>query len=286
MAPKKQPHARVPFNAPPRVEVDYARTLEDVFRDWVNFPAIDSIDQLFQRMNQLGNYEAARAIDRIALGMVTAVAHGNARSWREAATKATQGRRIYELLRVEMRGPVGAKARALVQENAKLIRTLPAHIAADVAKQIATRQMRGERPDAIAAEMMAKMPHIARSRIRLIARTEVAKASEAITRVRAEALGLNWYQWLTAEDIRVRESHKNMDLVLVNFNDPPSPEALVHEKNVGNYNAGNIYNCRCATAVIVDLGQVSWPARVYRNGSITRMSRAQFAKVAGAQVER
>jgi SPP1 gp7 family putative phage head morphogenesis protein len=264
----------------------YYRALSDIFRDWVRFPQIDSLDELFQRMNQLGNYAPAQQLDRLARGMVTVVAHGNAMSWRAAARESTQSGRIHRALLAEMQGPVGVQVQNIVRANAALIKTLPLRIAEDVNKQIATRQLRGERASTIAADMRKRMPHIAASRIRLIARTEVAKANEAIIKSRASALNLNWYQWLTSKDIRVRASHREMNLVLVNFNDPPSPEALVGEKSVGSYNAGNIYNCRCASAVIVDLDQVTFPALVYRSGSITRMTRSAFAKIAGGEVEK
>jgi SPP1 gp7 family putative phage head morphogenesis protein len=285
MAPKRKPHAE-PFHRPKRIEASYARTLEEIFGDWIDFPAIKSLDDLFSRMIRMADFTPAQTIDRIARSMVTAVAHGNAISWREAARTSTEGGRIYALLRNEMRGPVGVQVQRMIEANAKLIRTLPADIARDVTKQVATRQRAGERSSEIAKDMMRRFPLIAQSRIQLIARTEVAKAAEAITRARSQALNLNWYQWLTAEDVRVRQSHKNLDLVLVNWNDAPSPEQLVSEKNVGHYHAGNIWNCRCASAVVVDLGQVSWPARVYRNGRIVRMSRQAFAKIAGVEVEK
>lgn len=38
-------------------------------------------------------------------------------------------------------------------------------------------------------------------------------------------------------------------------------------------------NCRCDANVIVDLDQISFPARVYHDGRIERMSRARFAKL-------
>ena len=40
-------------------------------------------------------------------------------------------------------------------------------------------------------------------------------------------------------------------------------------------------NCRCLCLPLADLAEVNWPARVYRLGSITRMTRPQFVKMAG-----
>ena len=275
-----------PFHRPRRLETRYLFDLEPLLLCWGKFPKAATLEQLFERMYDCSKATPFPQVERLAHGMVTAVAKENAQSWRVAASKSTQGKRIFDLLRTEMQGPIGQRMHMLVRKNAQLIRSLPDDIAQDVVRQIATRQMRGERPEEIAKELAAKMPEIARSRVQLLARTEVAKASEAITRARSEALNLNWYQWLTAEDVRVRTSHRKMDLVLVNWSDPPSPEALSGEKNIGNYNAGGVFNCRCASAVIVDLDQVHWPAKVYRQGGITRMSRAKFSKIAGVHVER
>ena len=128
-------------------------------------------------------------------------------------------------------------------------------------------------------------PKLAENRIRLIARTEISRAETDLTRARAERIGADWYQWATSEDQRVRKSHKNMDKVLVAWNDPPNPEVLVNEKsNAGHYNGGSTYNCRCLCLPIISLDEISWPARVYSAGSITRMTRAKFSKLSGYQI--
>ena len=139
--------------------------------------------------------------------------------------------------------------------------------------------MKGLRAGQIAKELGGRMRGIIRSRVALIARTEVAKTATALSEARAENLGLPCYEWLSAEDVRVRPSHRKMDHVIVFWDDPPSPEALVGEKSYGKYQAGSTFNCRCDANVIVDLDQITWPCRVYRNGSITRLSRAKFAQL-------
>ena len=70
-----------------------------------------------------------------------------------------------------------------------------------------------------------------------------------------------------------------MEGVLVCWNDPPSPEKLINEKFVGYYHAGEIYNCRCYPQPIVKLNFVKWPAKVYYQGKIQRMSRKQFEEI-------
>lgn len=216
--------------------------------------------------------------------MVTQLRASNARSWREAARQASRGREIYEALRKEMQTGVGARARELVAENAKLIAGIPAKIRQEVNNEIAEMEQEGLRPEKIMEHLQLRIPELTRNHAHLIARTETGKAATALTQARSEDLGINWYQWQTSEDQRVRPSHRMMDKVLVSWSDPPSPEKLFHQNTtLGHYPAGGAPNCRCVAVPIVTLDTIAWPARVYANGAIRRMTRAQFAEISGMQ---
>jgi len=270
-----------PFHRPRRIELEYQRALDALMRSWWKaFPHSADLETIFAYLHNGGGERVIQASERLARAMVTQTAVQNAVSWRDAARKSSQGKRIYDLLRSEMAGPVGGVMRGLVSQHAKLVRSLPQDIAQDVAGQIATRQMRGERAEAIAKDIGSRLPGIAKSRIALIARTQVSVTAESITRARAQNLGANWYSWLSSEDSRVRPSHRKMDQVLVRWDDPPSPELLVNEKFVGRYNAGNVFNCRCTSAPIIDLDEITFPAKVFYRGTITRMGRAKFQQIA------
>ena len=271
----------LPFHRPRRIEEEYRRALNALMESWLKLPGNLDLDAIFAFLNNGGGESVMRASDALAKRMVTAVAVQNANSWRDAARKSTQGKRIFDLLRREMAGPVGAQMQMLVSHHAKLIRTIPQGLAQDVASQIATRQMRGERSETIAKDIRKRFPTITRSRIAMLARTEVASTATSITEARAKNLSLPAYEWLSSEDSRVRPAHRKMDHVLVLWSDPPDPEALVGiPSRLGHYHAGRAPNCRCDANVIVDLDQVDWPARVYYRGSIQRMTRAKFLKIA------
>jgi uncharacterized protein with gpF-like domain len=114
----------------------------------------------------------------------------------------------------------------------------------------------------------------------MLARTEVSSTATSISEARAQHLSLPAYEWLSSEDRRVRPAHKIMDHVIVFWSDPPAPEALDGiPSRLGHYHAGRAPNCRCDPNVIVDLDQISFPARVYHDGRIERMSRARFSKL-------
>ena len=267
------------FHRPRRLELEYQKVIEDLMRKWIKLPAATNLDDIFAALMGANTERISGIAERLATGMVTAVAGVNAQSWREAARKSTQGRRIHDLLTKEMSGPVGVAFRSYVATQAKLIKSIPQDLAQDVAGQIATRQMRGERADIIAKDIRKRMPEITRARVALIARTQVSSTATSLSRVRAEHLNLPCYEWDTSEDVRVRPSHRNMDKVIVFWSDPPNPEALISIKSHGSYHAGQDFQCRCDANVVVDLDQLSYPVRVYRGGTITRMSRAKFEKL-------
>jgi SPP1 gp7 family putative phage head morphogenesis protein len=222
-----------------------------------------------------------KAARKVAEAMVQESAAANASSWRSAAMRSSNSRRVYQGLRDEIRtGNLAPVLRAIAHQNAQLITSLPGSIARQMSQRAAQMVLEGKRPAEIEKEIAALRPHLIRSRVKLIARTEVSKAETDLTRARAQRLGIDWYVWQTSEDQRVRDSHRHMDQVLVAWDDAPAPEVLIKEKNMGHYHPGQIYNCRCVALPLADLSEVHWPAKVYRSGSITKMTRAQFAKVA------
>lgn len=218
----------------------------------------------------------------IANRMTAEVGASNARAWRQLA--GNRSLEIYRGLQREMHNGIGARRRELVAENSRLITSIPEKIRTSVNLEIARMGEKGLRPDAVAEFLERRVPQLTRSHATLIARTETSKAASALTRARSESLRIDWYQWLTVEDRRVRPSHRLMEKVLVNWNDPPNPEALDHiSSRLGHYHAGNAPNCRCVSIPLISLAQVAWPAVVYRHGALQRMTMAQFAELSGIQ---
>lgn len=216
---------------------------------------------------------------KIASNMVTALYEHSASTWRRAAAKGTKGRYIYEAIRKELTGPQGEEFNRLISKNAGIIKTLPYDIAEKVTKYVSEESLKGKRASEIAKEIKDMFPDSSRAKANLIARTETSKTSSAITEGRSKRLGLNWYTWRTSKDARVRDSHAHMEGVIINYNEPPSPETLIGKKTHGYYHAGNIFNCRCYQEPVIDINNIQFPAKVYYGGRITNMNRVEFEKL-------
>ena len=212
--------------------------------------------------------------------MVTGLNTGNYTTWRKAAREATKGNMLYRALLEEMQIGIDSSIKNQIMENSNLIRTLPTDTAQKVVQNITEEAYKGKRASEIARIIQEETSKHSRASARLIARTEVSKATTALTKSRSEDLGLKWYVWRTALDgDRVRKSHRNMEGVLVAWSNPPSPEELVGEPSVGNYHAGNIWNCRCYPEPLISVDDVSWPHKVYYQGTIRKMGKREFEQM-------
>jgi SPP1 gp7 family putative phage head morphogenesis protein len=199
--------------------------------------------------------------------------------------KSYRGRQIYEALQAELkREGLVLPLEQIAIRNAELISSVPQDIAERITARAAKLRNEGKRAAEIEQDIRAWAPQLAKIRIKLIARTEIAKSSSNLTQARAQNIGLDWYQWLSSMDQRVRPSHQKMNLVLVNWNHPPDPERLIGEKSTGHpYNCGDIWNCRCSPAPLADLAEVRWPCKVHDGNRIVTMKRVEFERLAGVE---
>ncbi len=213
-----------------------------------------------------------------AMKVVTQLFSDAGRTWREAAFVNSRGNMIHGALQAEIDGPLGIAVNEQIQRNATYIKSVPADVARQFTEHILSSSMTGNRYEDIAKDLLKLYPHISDTKANLIARTETAKTTTALTRSRSELLGIEWYRWRTSEDERVRDSHKHMDKVLIAWTDPPSPERLINKRSVGHYHAGGIWNCRCYAEPIISLDFIEWPAKLYKYGKISSITRKQFEK--------
>lgn len=260
--------------------LDTLSKLTDLFH-YIAFSAGDDKEKYINDMRNFQNSEPFNSFVYSAVRrMVTPIAVQNMRTWRMAAKKATKNPRLYRMLMSEINQGLKSDIEMQIEENASLIKTLPTDVAKKVTKDISDMALKGMRASEIAKVIREQTDKHSRASAKLIARTEVSKTTTALTKARCDNLDLHWYVWRTMEDgDRVRKSHRIMEGVLVNWNEPPSPEALAGEKSVGNYHAGNIWNCCCYPEPLIEIDDISWPHKVYTNGKIQTMGKMQFKQM-------
>jgi SPP1 gp7 family putative phage head morphogenesis protein len=260
--------------------LDTLSKLTDLFH-YIAFSAGDDKEKYINDMRNFQNSEPFNSFVYSAVRrMVTPIAVQNMRTWRMAAKKATKNPSLYRMLMSEINQGLKSDIEIQIEENASLIKTLPTDVAKKVTKDISDMALKGMRASEIAKVIREQTDKHSRASAKLIARTEVSKTTTALTKARCDNLDLHWYVWRTMEDgDRVRKSHRIMEGVLVNWNEPPSPEALAGEKSVGNYHAGNIWNCRCYPEPLIEIDDISWPHKVYTNGKIQTMGKMQFEQM-------
>ena len=266
-----------------RIEIEFLKTL-NVLSDLFNKIAKSSGSDYEKYVRKMNEFQKSKQFDKFVMSavkrMVVPISSVNEDTWRKAAKKSMAGNLFYKLLLEEIDKNHKTVIEQQIQDNANLIKTLPNDVAQKVVNDIYDATLKGDRASSIEKIIRDKTDQHSRASARLIARTEVAKTQAALTKARSEELGINWYVWRTALDgNRVRKSHRNMEGVLVNWNNPPSPEELVGEKSVGNYHAGNIWNCRCYSEPLLEINDVRWPHKVYMNNHITVMKKADFEQI-------
>lgn len=264
-----------------RIEKDYANAIKKLTDRLLHKMGTETDPTAFkQKIRAMARSPTfTEAAEKAALAMLTQLAEDNARTWREAARHSSKGRILYDAIQNELHKKLDRQYWEIISRNADYIKSLPDELAEIASRRAAENALSGRRASDIIPEIMEMYPGLAKSHARLIARTETSKAQSALTRTRAESIGINWYEWKTSEDSRVRSSHRHMDGVLIRFDNPPAPETLIGMKSQGHYNAGDIYNCRCYAAPLTEIDDVSWPHKVYYGGRIVKMARVQFQKI-------
>lgn len=135
--------------------------------------------------------------------------------------------------------PIGQVTQDIVYRQIQLMKSLPLE-AADRVREIQQRAIQatinGERPDAL-YEMIMQSGDVAAGRARMIARTEIGRATGALTQARALAVGSEGYWW-RIEGAGTRPSHKKMRDKFVYWYNPPTLDGMTGH-------AGCLPNCKC-----------------------------------------
>lgn len=262
----------------------FQKLIDDIGNGFVGKNEISSRIREFVMSDEVTNY-----LQRLIGKMTRSVRVESAKSWREAATRGSNGPLLNRLITHEMEGPVGAAVYEIIANNVAYIKTVPQEWAEYIVQYTARQMLKGIRPEEIETELRKIMPEHITKNLKCIARTECAKANAAIIEARAQMCGIQCYFWRSVKDERSRPSHAKMDKILCFYNDPPNPEKLFPYKAsknrmvkpYGNYHAGNTFNCRCYQEPLVDIRFLPDTFRYHMNGKIYTTTRAAFIKKFG-----
>jgi len=154
--------------------------------------------------------------------------------WRSVSEDIAAGLRL-----VSDTTPVGQVANDIVFRQIQLMKSLPLE-SADRVRDIQSRAIQavinGERPDAL-YQMIMDTGGVASSRAKLIAHTEIGRATVAFTQSRALSIGSEGYWW-RIKGASTRPSHKKMKNVFVRWDNPPTLDGMTGH-------AGCLPNCEC-----------------------------------------
>lgn len=158
--------------------------------------------------------------------------------WRSVSEEISVGLRD-----VVSNTPIGMVAQDIVYRQIRYMKSLPLEAAGRV-KEIQERAIQavinGERPDQL-YEMIMQSGDVAASRARMIARTEIGRATGALTQARALAVGSEGYWW-RIEGAGTRPSHRKMKDRFVRWDNPPTLDGMTGH-------AGCLPNCKCWSEV-------------------------------------
>lgn len=263
-----------------RLEREYERGIMRLYRQILQRAKGLSLQNLISYLKSISlNQAVTKLANNLAARMVTLSRVQNNKDWRAAARQGSMGREIRQALKKEMSvGNIDLTVKTIINENAKLISSVPQDIAEQITAEMLKRYNKGQRYEDYVPELMNKVPGLMQSRARLIARTELSKANEAMTEARSRNVGINCYIWRSSHDERVRHSHEMMDGVLCFWDSPPNPDAFYGQGNLfGAYHAGCCPNCRCYCEPVVDLQYLPDRIRVcVSGGNPVSMTRNQI----------
>lgn len=146
---------------------------------------------------------------------------------------------------------------AVINENLTLIKSIPQEVLKEMQVALSQGIISGNQKELI--KNLKRIKGVSKDRAVFIARDQIHKAVESFKQVQNTALGIEYYEWLTADDERVSSGlggHKQNNHRIFKYG---SNEAIIsHSAKRGFYygKPGDRPNCRCiAVGVILDTNE-------------------------------
>jgi len=165
-----------------------------------------------------------------------------------ASVKTSVGLDIRETLRrtaIQQMGPLAQEMADAAEANVALIASIPEQYFDRIQGAVADSWEAGGTVEDLADEI-ERIGDVTESRAALIARDQTSKLNSAFNRVRQTSIGVERYEWQTAEDERVRDSHAALDGRIFDWDAPPTVDGEPAHP-------GEPINCRCVASPVLDL---------------------------------
>ena len=236
-SPIKIPKKDSPFQKSKAIQEEYARALRGVAKEVGKLVkgygptdqiSVEKLRRALRAYSEILGPWALTTVNKVVL----AIENQDKFAWRKHTEAMSMALRN-EILNA----PTGETLRQLMQEQVKLIQSIPLEAAERVHKLVTENLYQSARAEEIAKKIM-KTESVAQSRANLIARTEISRCSNILVQARATHVGSTGYTWKTSGDLLVRDSHRKMNGVFVRWDSPPTLDKMVGH-------AGGFPNCRC-----------------------------------------
>lgn len=146
---------------------------------------------------------------------------------------------------------------AVISENMTLIKSIPQEVLKEMQVALSQGIISGNQKELI--KNLKRIKGVNKDRAVFIARDQIHKAVESFKQVQNTALGIEYYEWLTADDERVSSGlggHRQNNHRIFKYG---SNEAIISHSNKRGYyygKPGDRPNCRCiAVGVILDTNE-------------------------------
>ena len=233
------PMARRAWRRSIRIEQQFSRQLRKIARHIADMLAAFNYDQplaiehLSQTLNDYADLLHPWATS-VADRMIREVAARDDAQWRKVS------KQIGVALRSEFdRGETGQAVLSLLDDQVRLIKSIPLDAAERVRKVANENFLQGSRAGAL-RQAILEGGEVSKSQATLIARTETARTGSVLSQVRAQSIGCTHFIWRTAGDSGVRPSHRKLNGQVFRYDDPPICDPPDHRAL-----PGQIWNCRC-----------------------------------------
>lgn len=142
-------------------------------------------------------------------------------------------------------GPVAMEMARAARANVDLIESIPEQYFDRLREDITENWATGQPWSAI-VDRVQEIGQITERRAALIARDQTGKLNAAFNNVRQRELGIEKFEWQTAEDERVRDSHAELDGQTFRWDSPPIVDGETATP-------GTPINCRCVAGPVFDI---------------------------------